>query len=196
LGFPLRDGKGWRPDSRMELAADIVLVVLVVGAFTFFTGLDAQINYVASAPGDYMFSSAELDEGDLEMTKDDIDLLNSVNSRSLGSDAVASERLYCAELRSGVFRNLRLADRIDSSTLTSVRGGCVGQVDAWVHTQPSGSDSLSEEDKDLESTGVGYTCIQYSEIAVSPVSGKLNGLNCWEIIDEGASFEPVSVYRK
>lgn len=196
MGFPLRDGKGWRPDSRMELLADIVLAVLIIGAFGFSTGLDAQVQYLATAPSDYMFSSAELDEGDLEMTEEDIQLLNSVNARSLGSDAVASERLYCAELRNGVVRNLRLADRIDSSSLTSVAGGCLGTVDVFLHTQPDGSSQLSEEDKDLESTGVSYTCIQYSEIAASPVSGKLGGLNCWEIVDEGASFEPVDVYKK
>lgn len=195
MGFPLKDGKGFRPDSRLELLADVFLVVFVVGAFTFFTGLDAQVNYLASAPGDYVLSGTA-DSSDLRMTESDIDLLNSVNSRSLGSDAVASERLYCSELRNGVVRNLRLADRIDSSSLTSVAGGCIGSVDLFLHTQPDGSRELSQEDRDLESTGVDYTCIQYAEISASVVNGKLGGLNCWDIVDNGESFQPVDVYAK
>jgi len=193
MGLPWKDGSGWRPDSRAELFADIVLVFLVALMFGFFTGLDAQVQYVATAPSDYFVGGPS--DG-IEFTSESVELMNDVSSRSLGLDAVAAERLYCGEVRNGVVRDFRLADYIEDSTLTSVSGRCESPVDVWVHSQPSGSDELSEEDKSLESTGASYTCIQSSEIAVSPVTGELNGLTCWEIINYGESFELVSVYGR
>jgi len=190
MGLPWKDGSGWRPDSRAELIADIALISLVALGFGFFTGLDAQVQYLATAPGDYVFNG-ESDEA-VYFTSESVELMNDVGSRSVGFDAVAAERLYCGEIRNSVVRNFRLADFIQDSTLTSVKGSCQSPVDIWVHSQPSGSDELSEEDKELESDA-SYTCIQYSEVAVSPVSGNLNGLKCWSIVDQGQSFEEVPV---
>jgi len=195
MGLPWRDGKGWRPDTRAELFADIILVGFVALSFGFVSGLDAQVEYVATAPGDY-FLPMEGGENSVYFTEDSVDLMNSASKNSLGSNAIGAERLYCGELRNSVTRNFRLADVIDDSTLTSVVGSCIDPVDIWVHSQPDGNSDLSREDKDLESTGASYTCIQYSEIASSPITGKLNGVNCWDIVANGASFEPVNVYMR
>jgi len=191
MGLPWKDGSGWRPDSRAELAADVVMLSLLALSFGFFTGLDAQVQYVATAPGDYIVSS-QGDEQALYFTDDSVELMNDVSSRSLGMDAVAAERLYCGEVRDSVVRNFRFADFIEDSTVTSVKGSCESPVDVWVHSQPDGSDELSAEDKDLESD-TDYTCIQSSEIAVSPVSDNLNGLKCWNIVDNGEGFNEIPV---
>lgn len=186
------DGKGPLPDSNLEVLAWIGIGLTVVAAFTVFSGLDAQVEYIATAPGDYLLSSTGSGSG-IYFTGDQIDLMNDASKNSLGIDAIGAERLYCGEVRNGNVRRFRLADIIESSTLTSVSGSCQAPVGVFVHSQPSGSEMLSEEDKDLESQ-VGYTCIQYSEIAVSPVTGKVNGLNCWQVVQDGESFEEISVY--
>lgn len=191
----MRDGKGPRPDSRMELLGYVLVVGLVFGMFGFFTGLDAQVNYIATAPGDYFLSDSS--DGALYFNSEQIDDMNDISSRSIGFGAVASERLYCGTLRNGNVREFRLADFIFDSSRSSVSGSCVGTgVDLWVHSQPDGSTGLSEEDKSLESSGASYTCVQYSEIAVSMFNGRLGGLNCWEIDYSDLSFEPVPVYKK
>jgi hypothetical protein len=188
------DGRGPLPDSNRETLFLLSLVVTVVFMFTFFSGLDRQVEYIVSTPVDY-FSSVENSDEAVTFSNEDVDLMNEVSSRSLGSDAVAAERLYCGSVLNGNVRNFRLADIISDSTLTSVAGSCTGDIDIFVHSQPSGSDQLSQEDKDLESTGISYTCIQYAEITGSTVNNRLNGINCWKIIDEGQSFEPVPVLQ-
>lgn len=182
LNFP--DGPEWLVVG--------VIVVAVAGAFATVPWLDAEVRYVATAPADYLSSP----DANLTFTQEQIELLNEVSSRSLGFDAVAAERLYCGDVRDGRVRNLRLADRIDSSTLTSVSGECIsrfGDVDLFIHTQPDGSSQLSEEDRDVESS-IEYSCIQYAEIAVGP-RGSVGGLNCWQVdgVGESADFTPVEV---
>ena len=188
MALPWSDGGGFLPDTKAELTADIVIIGVVVFLFSFFTGLDAQVQYLATAPGDYLVSGE--DEG-LEFTSDSIDLMNEVSSRSIGFDPVAAERLYCGEIRNGVVRNFRLADYIKDSDLTSVSGGCESPVDVWVHSQPSGNADFSEEDKDLESSGAEFTCVQYSEISSSLVNQRLGGISCYDI---SQGFEEVPVF--
>jgi proteasome lid subunit RPN8/RPN11 len=63
----------------------------------------------------------------------------------------------------------------------------------FIHTQPDGSSQLSEEDRDLESADIDYTCIQYAEVTESALSGDLGGINCWKVVDGGESFDRVDV---
>lgn len=185
------DGKGPLPDSRLEILADLVLVGAVFLLFGFFTGLDAQVNHLVSAPSDYLVSQPQNDS--LYFSSESMDLMNSVSENSIGFDAVADERLYCGEVDNQRVVDFRFADSIDSSSLTSVSGSCVRPVDVFVHSQPDGSEELSSEDKDLESD-IEYTCIQFQEISSSPVTKGLGGLNCWKVVDGGESFESVDVF--
>lgn len=194
MGLPWRDGKDWRPDTVPELGF-ILFALIGFGSLLVFTGIDADIEYVAAAPGDYFIPDSG-SEDDIYFRQSDVDLMNAASEQSLGSDAIGAERLYCGELRNGVTRNYRLADVIEDSTLTSVSGRCKSPVDIWTHSHPDGSGSLSEEDKDLESTGTSHKCIQYSEISASPVNNKLNGINCWKIEGDGESFKPVNTYLR
>lgn len=187
-------GFGFFDDWRENTFIVLVVVVVTSSAFVFFSGLDSQLEYMVSTPGDYFSFTGNENKSGVYFNQDDIELMNEVSSRSLGSDAVADERLYCGETTNQVVNDFRFADSIKGSSLTSVSGSCIKPVDIWVHSQPDGSSTLSEEDMDLESTGSSYTCIQYSEITVSPFTGKLNGLNCWDIVRDGSSFEMVDVY--
>jgi hypothetical protein len=195
MGFPLRDGKGWRPDSRIELLGYLVFGVLIVGAFGFFSGLDAEVEYIATAPGDYtgLFSSVSDSGESVTFTSEQVELLNSASKNSLGLNSIGSERSYCGGLRNGNVRKFRLADIIKSSDRTSISYACGEPFELSVHTHPSGSDRLSEEDKDISVPSLQVTCIQTSEISSSPITGKLNGISCYSV---GNNFEPVSVYRK
>lgn len=156
---------------------NLVIVLMVAGVFVFFSGLDSQLVFLLSSPRDYLVSN----DFDLEFKESQVDLLNAVNDRSLGVDAVASERLYCGRVRDGDVFDFRLADVIVESSLTGVRGACEGEVDLWLHTQPSGVGELSREDRDLEGRPE-FTCIQFEEVVVSPVSGVLDGVNCWRVV--------------
>jgi hypothetical protein len=164
-----------------------------VGLTLVFTGLDAQVEYAATASSTYFSLGSDVPEDAVVFSQEDVDLMNTVSERSLGADAVAAERLYCGEINNQKVFNFRLADTIKDSSLTSVSGSCRSPVDIWAHSQPSGSEELSQEDKDLESTGASYTCIQYESITSSPLNNRLNGINCWQINGNGATFSQVPV---
>jgi hypothetical protein len=189
------DGPGPLPDSWMELGAWFVLAMLVALTFGIFTGLDSQVDYALTSTSTYFTLNSDVPSDAVVFSNESVDLMNEVSARSLGVNPVASERLYCGEIRNQQVVDFRLADTIDDSSLTSVSGSCIGDVDLWTHSQPDGTSSLSEEDKDLESTGAKYTCIQFEEISTSPFNNRLNGINCWEIIGDGAGFEPVPVFQ-
>jgi len=191
--LPWSDGKGWRPDTYRELAFTL-LAVMGVGLALIFTGVDAQIEYAATSASTYFSLSDDVPENAVVFSQESVDLMNTVSERSLGNDAVAAERLYCGEINNQQVFNFRLADSIEESSLGMVSGSCVSPVDIWVHSQPSGSDQLSQEDRDLESTGASYTCIQFEKIISSPLNQDLQGISCWEIVDNGASFSEVPVY--
>jgi hypothetical protein len=187
----LVDGAGPLPDSKLETLAYTGIFLFAVLLFGFFTGLDSQVNYIVTAPDDYFLS--ESSSNSIYFSQTQVDLMNSVSERSVGFDAVADERLYCGEVRNKQVASFRFADSIESGSLTSVKGSCFEPVDIFVHSQPGGSNGLSMEDKDLESE-VGYTCVQFQEISVSPVSYRLNGLNCWKVVDGGEGFDRVEVF--
>jgi hypothetical protein len=192
MGFLLRDGRGWRPDSRMELAADIVLAVLIIGAFTFFTGLDAQINYIASAPEDYFLSSANTQDNSITFNQDQIELMNSASKNSLGSNTIGAERGFCGGIRNGNVRKFRLADIIQESDRTSISFACGQPFEIAVHSQPDGSSELSEEDRDMSGEAkVEVTCIQFSEISSSPLTSELYGISCFNPSND---FKEIPVY--
>lgn len=193
MKLPWRDGGGALPDTGRELFFDLVMLFSLSLLFVF-TGLDAQVESAVEDTGTYFSFSSNVPDDGVVFDQEDVDLMNTVSERSLGVDAVAAERLYCGEVTNGRVTNFRLADTIDSSTLTSVSGSCIAPVDIFVHSQPDGSESLSEQDMDLESTGTSYTCIQYSEIVSSPFNSKLSGINCWEIVGNGEDFVRVPVF--
>lgn len=198
MGFPLYDGRGWRPDSRRELAGYIVFGLVIASAFAYSTSLDAQARYLATDAPSYF--SAASDSEAVTFSETDIDRMRWASITSVGSGAFGDERLFCGSIKSnGFVESIRLADDIRLSEFDSVSGACQSRfptqdINFFVHSQP-GSDGLSEEDKDLE-TMVPYTCIVYEEMAVSPVSGRVDGINCWEVVDNGDSFDPVDVYIK
>lgn len=121
-------------------------------------------------------------------------MMNDNSQFSIGRGAFAGERLYCGSVTEGQVTRFRFADYIEESDLGSVAGGCVetfaGSVDIFVHSQPDGNSELSDEDKDLETPSLDYTCIQFDEISVSPVTGEVHGLDCWAIT-EGNLDKPV-----
>lgn len=173
---------------------DWLFIVSVAAIFVLWSGLDAQLAFAASAPLDYINEP----DADLQFTQEQIELMNEVSARSVGFDAVADERLYCFDVRNGNVRNFRLADAIGDSGSTHVSGACFTQfpseeVEGFLHTHPSGSDELSDEDRDIDAD-IRFTCLQFAEIAVSP-TGSVDGLRCWEVLEKGdpAELEKVEV---
>jgi len=192
-GVDLVDGSGPLPDSNWECLAWIGIAVLVAGMFTVFSGLDSQVAYAASAPSDYFLSTMSNDLDSLYFTENQLSLMNSASKNSLGPNSIGAERGYCGGVRNGNVRQFRLADVIHSSDRTSIQFACGSPFEIAVHTHPSGSDELSEGDRSIENPGLEYTCIQYSEISASPVTGRLNGISCFDV-DSG--FESIPVLSK
>jgi hypothetical protein len=199
MGFPLRDGRGWRPDSWEEVGTLLVLGLLVSGVFAYSTSLDAQARYLLTNAPNY-FSVADSSGDTVSFSEQDIDRMRWASITSVGSGAFGDERLFCGSIKSnGFVESIRLADDIRLSEYDSVSGACSSRfpsqdINFFVHSQP-GSEGLSEEDRDLE-TMVPYTCIVYEEMAVSPVSGSVDGINCLSVVGNGDGFEPVSVYAR
>jgi len=182
------------PKKKIVLGKAMMLVGIVAGIVitVFYTPVSGQAAFLLEDTTAYI--SERPDDADLIFPQEQVDTMNTVGQFSLGYGAFASERMYCFTVTDGLVTRFRLADYIEDSDLRSVSGGCVGNVDGFVHTQPDGFTRLSEEDKDLE-TDVEYTCIQYREIAESPVSGQVNGVTCWQVsgsLDDPA-FEEVEV---
>lgn len=65
-----------------------------------------------------------------------------------------------------------------------------------VHSQPRFGDKLSDEDKSFDGEfQPDVSCIVFNEVVVSPVSGEVNGLRCWNVLGDGddASFSELEV---
>lgn len=194
----LKDGKGPLPDSNLELLADILLVFIVVGAFSYSTTLDAQVNHLVTDSTSY-FSAASGEEG-VSFSETQIDRMRWASITSVGTGAFGDERLFCGSIRKdGYVESIRLADDIRLSEFDSVSGACRSRfpsqdINFFTHSQP-GSPDLSEADMNLE-TPVSYTCVIYEEMSISPVSSKIGGINCWEVVGNGDTFEPVQVFAR
>lgn len=185
------DGKGPLPDSNWEAAAYLSIGLSVALLFGFVSGLDAQVEYFVSAPGDYLASSNTDAERSVVFSEENIELMNSVSQNSLGSDSIGSERGFCGGLRNNTVYDFRLADIIKESDRESITFACTNPFDLAVHSQPDGVKQLSEEDKDLRGEAkVTYTCIQWAEISSSPISKALYGISCY---DAENGFEEVPV---
>lgn len=180
------DAAGPLPDSNAELLAWLSIAGIVFISFGFFTGLDGQAEFVVDQPQQYFLSFSESD-ADLVFQREDVRFLNRVSSRAIGSDPVASERLYCLSIKEDRVTDVILADDIEQQSLTSVAGSCVEnanfEVDGFVHSQPGFTSEFSEEDKSLESRDIQVSCIQWAEITKSPVTGEVRGLNCAPVVD-------------
>lgn len=193
MKLPWRDSGGPLPDTGSELLFDLVLLSSL-GLLLVFTGVDAQIQYAVEDTKTYFSLNGDVPENAVVFNQESVDLMNTVSERSLGVDAVASERLYCGEVSNQRVVNFRFADDIDSSEIDMVSGSCTSPVDIFVHSQPDGLKVLSDEDRSLESPGISFTCIQFAEISSSPFNKELSGINCWNVLDNGEGFEQVPVF--
>ncbi|WP_374061449.1 hypothetical protein [Natrinema sp. H-ect4] len=172
--------------------------VVVAGGFVLAANpqFDAQYRFVLREGLD-AFGDGE--DADLTLAREDVQMVNSVSSTSYGPDPVGDERLFCMKVDDGVVTELRFVDNISESTKTSISGSCISDFsstdfDGFLHTQPGYSDELSDEDKDLESPEMDYTCIAYDRIV--KVRGEVGGVKCWEITgseDSGFNFTEVEV---
>jgi len=191
-GFPFRDGTGPLPDSRLEVLADVVLIVFVAGLFSFFTGLDAQVSFAASNPQTYFFGSGDVDSEKVVLDQDEVDLLNSASKNRIGT-GVGDEIGFCGGIQeSGDVFDLRLAEGLETSR-DSVRFSCVKPRNFAVHTQPGGISGLSVEDKSFDGEFMpDVSCILFEELAVSPVNNRVGGLSCWSVSEDG-SFSEIPV---
>jgi hypothetical protein len=192
--LPFADGKGILPDSRLELAGDIMIIVFVVGAFTIFSGLDAQINYVVESPTSY-FSVAET-SNDVVISEDQISELNFATKNRIGFNSVGDEIGFCGGIRSdGTVYDLRVAEGLETSR-DMVKFSCSTPRSFIVHSQPY-SGELSEEDKSFEGEfRPEVTCILYEEVAASMFNDRVSGLNCWSVPDQDdGSFEVLTVKK-
>lgn len=191
------DGKGPLPDSRREIVFIGVIGLAIVGAFAYSTTLDAQVGHLATSPGSY-FSVADSGTQGVTFTDTQIDRMRWASITSVGSSAFGDERLFCGSItETGKVESIRLADDIRLSEFDSVSGACISRfpsqdINFFVHSQP-GSEQLSSQDKKLE-TPVPFTCAIGFEMSVSPVSKRVDGISCYEVVGEGESFERVPVY--
>lgn len=193
------DGSGPLPDSYQELAAWVGIGIFVVSIFAFSTTADAQIRFMITDTTNYFSASDSPKEG-VAFTEQQISNMRWASVTSVSDSAFGDERLFCGFITSdGNVESIRLADDIISSEFDSVSGACRSRfpsqnINFFVHSQP-GSDELSDEDRDLE-TSVPYTCIVYEEMAISPVSSKVSGISCYEVVGNGESFSEVPVYAR
>lgn len=160
----------------------VIISALVFAAITFSPiNIQDRLVYAVDNPSDYFSEPSE----SVKFSQSQVDLLNDVNERSIGLDVEANERLYCMVYDGSENRveQLELVDEFIGSSRFSVEGSCgsleAGGVNAWLHTQPRFSEELSSTDKDV-SRSVDLMCIHYGEIVESS-SGKLQGINCWEV---------------
>jgi len=191
----LVDGKGPLPDSNLEILSWISIGLLVAGGFVYFSGLDAQLEFMVSEPRNYFGLDGDFEQGsEVIFSQKDIDLMNTVTVNRLGANAVGGEVGFCGGVdSSGDVFDFRLAENLDTS-LTGVRFECVTPRSLTVHSQPFSSGDLSDEDKSFEGEfRPDVTCIQFAELSVSPVSGLVGGINCFDV-DNG--FEDLEVVRE
>lgn len=178
-------------DSREDWFFIITAALLVTVFFASTPNLDSQVRFAVSDFQAYMFGNQQ--DAEVVFTSGGVEKMNTISSGSLGSSPTSGERLYCGSVVNGQVTRFRLADFIEETSLTGVAGSC-RNADIFVHSQPAGSQQLSEEDRDLESQGVSFTCVQFDKVVESPVSGEVSGINCWDINKQGAtSFEMVEV---
>lgn len=183
------DGSGPLPDSNQELLAWIGIAVFVAVTFGFFTGLDAQVNYLVSAPGDYFLSNSE--EDTVVFSQEDVNGLNFASSNRVGFDSIGDEIGFCAGIRSNSVYDLRVADGFEETSRTSVTFNCAMPRSLVIHTQPDFSEGFSPEDLDYKDEFTPeVSCILYREATISPVSGKISGLNCMDV-SSGENVVPV-----
>lgn len=193
------DGEGPLPDSWIEAVTWIGALVAVTALFAFSTTADAQLRFLVSDASGYL-SAGETSEKGVVFTEEQISRMRWASITSVGDSAFGDERLFCGSITDdGRVESIRLADDIRSSEIDSVSGACVSRfpqqdINFFTHSQP-GSTMLSDEDKDLKSP-VPYTCAIGFEMAVSPVSNRVNGISCYEVVDGGEEFIEVPVYAR
>jgi hypothetical protein len=186
-------------DTREDYFFLAMGVFLASFAFLYFSGLDAQVEYALSSPGQY-FSTSNTNESveRVVLTDEAVSGLNFVSKNSIGVDSVGSERGFCSGLRSdGTVYDFRLADGIESSSRQSITFSCVEPRDLVLHSQPSGVSDLSQEDMDFEGELLpDVTCIQFGEVVSSPLNSRVSGVDCWDVVDGGDSFVEIRVFRE
>lgn len=198
MALPWSDGGGFMPDTKAELLADVIVVAAIVFLFSFFTGLDAQVAYAVSSPGSYFFSSVDKDSSNvLFLNEDQLDNINFATKNRIGVASLGEEIGMCAGvMENGRISMLRPAEGFKNTSRSSVTFSCSKPRELIIHSQPSYSSKLSAEDKSFKGEfQPEYSCIVFSELAASPVTGRVGGLNCWSI-GEGGEFTSVPVVLK
>jgi len=193
MGFPLADGRGVMPDSWRELLGYAVVVVFLGGVLVF-TGVDAQIEYAVTDPGTYfgLSVSDSPQEDTIVFTNQQVDGLNFATKNRIGINPVGDEIGLCGGIRdSGSVYDLRVAEGFSSTSPTSVKFSCALPRDLTVHSQPGFTERFSDEDLSYQGEfRPVFSCIQFREAVVSPVSGRVSGLNCIDT-ESGDTVVPV-----
>lgn len=179
------------PDTKFEIAFIVIAFGSALLLAGLYTPVDAWAVFFVEDTEAFLFSSDI--ESELAFEQEDIVFANRHAQFSLGSGAFAAERLFCFEEVTGKVTKFRSADIVEGSTLTSVSGGCTGDVNGFIHTHPNGERDLSQEDRDVESSELEWTCIMYREISVSPISGEVGGLDCYQVPEAGSNAQFSSV---
>ena len=187
MALPWRDGGGFLPDTRAELAADIVIIAVVVFLFSFFTGLDAQVAYAVGSPSQYFLSSTSSDSERLTLTTKQVDNINFASKNRIGFTSSGDEIGICGGVRnSGEVYDLRVAEGFEETSRTSVTFSCTRPRQVIMHSQPDYSSGLSVEDRSFDGEfQPEYSCIISGEVAASPVTDRVGGLSCWSVSDSG-----------
>lgn len=188
------DGPGPLPDSWAEVLTLVFVGFGVVLVFGFYTGLDAQVAYAVGSPGQYFVSNTSSDTESLALSSEQVGDINFASKNRIGVASMGDEIGLCGGVRnSGKVFNLRLAEGFEETSRTGVTFSCVEPRSVVMHSQPDYSSRLSPEDRSFDGEfQPQYSCIVYGELAVSPVSGEVGGINCWSV-RSGGEFSRVSV---
>lgn len=134
----------------------------------------------------------------LTFPAEEIEEVNNIGAASVGMSPAADERLLCFKVEDNVVTRMRLVDEISKSKHDAVAGSCSrvfssSPFDGLLHTHPNFNQRLSEEDRDLESDQISWTCLMYDQIV--QLEEEVGGLKCWKIVDtpDGHEFETVEV---
>ena len=176
----------------MAAAIAGVVVFATVSGLYLFTTADVQARFLLDNPTGYLSAADAPDESDADLVfhREDVDMMNTVSSGSLGYSFFAHERLYCLQIRENEVKDVRLADTIQESDYHAISGGCrdlgvTGEL-GLAHTHPRYNEELSQKDREIGSP-FSVTCIQWDETIER--HGTVHGLNCWEVPEEDGGPE-------
>ena len=171
----------------MAAAIAGAVVFATVSGLYLFTTADVQARFLLDNPTGYLSAADAPDESDADLVfhREDVDMMNTVSSGSLGYSFFAHERMYCLQIQGNEVKDVRLADMIQESDFHAISGGCrdlgVSGELGLAHTHPRYNADLSEKDREIQRP-FSVTCIQWDEIIER--SGTVHGLRCFDVPEE------------